>query len=184
MYTAIQQQQMLSRARESISHGLHYGSRRTVDHDGVDHHLLNHAASFVTLTIDDQLRGCIGSLTATEPLIDNIEYNAYSASFEDPRFNSLTQTEIQKLKIHIAILGQTEPLKFHSENNLLQQLRPGVDGIVLSDGNRKATFLPSVWGHLEQPKEFVEQLKVKAGLSKDYWSHTITFERYTVESVG
>jgi AmmeMemoRadiSam system protein A len=184
MYNAIQQQQMLSTARESILHGLHYGSRRLPDHESIDPSLLKTAASFVTLKIDGQLRGCIGSLSATEALIDDIAYNAHSAAFKDARFTPLPETEIHKLIIHIAVLSRCEPIDFHSEDNLLQQLRPSIDGLVLSDGHHRATFLPSVWEQLEKPKEFLGQLKLKAGLSKDYWSHTIAIERYTVESVG
>lgn len=175
---------MLSTARESIRHGLHFGSRPSPDHGSVDSTLLKTAASFVTLMINRELRGCIGSLSAREPLIDDISYNAYSAAFKDSRFTPTSENDIENLTIHIAVLSASEPVKFHSEENLIQQLRPNIDGIVLCDGIYQATFLPAVWAQLRKPRDFIEHLKLKAGLSKDHWSHTITIERYTVDSIA
>jgi hypothetical protein len=140
-------------------------------------------ASFVTLQRDGQLRGCIGSLEALRPLIEDVSRNAYAAAFEDPRFPALTPPEFEQLDIHISVLSTPEPLQFVTEADVLAQLRPLVDGVVLQEGSRRGTFLPSVWEQLPAPDEFWRHLKLKAGLPADYWSPTLVVMRYTVESV-
>lgn len=183
-YSNEQLQQLWLIALASIRHGLAFNQQLTTDYQTSPAHALEHRACFVTLKKCQLLRGCIGSLQACEPLIDNIVHNAFNAAFQDPRFNALTSDELVDLSIQLSILNPSEPIRFSTEQELLSQLRPSVDGLVLYDrhSNSYATFLPSVWQQLNDPEQFLHQLKLKAGLSTDYWSPTIGAERYTVES--
>jgi AmmeMemoRadiSam system protein A len=140
-------------------------------------------ASFVTLHLDESLRGCIGSLEARRPLVEDVMQNAYGAAFEDPRFPVLTLEEFERLNIHLSILSPPEPMVCSSEADLAAQLRPHVDGLVIEEGWRRGTFLPSVWEQLSDPYLFLRHLKRKAGLPEDYWSQTLRIMRYTVEAV-
>ncbi len=140
-------------------------------------------ATFVTLTIDAQLRGCIGTLEARRALVEDVASNAYSAAFEDPRFAPLERAEFERLDIHLSLLSAPEPIQFGSEKDLLAQIRPSLDGLVLEEGARRGTFLPSVWEQLPDPVEFLRHLKRKAGLPADYWSATLRVSRYTSESI-
>ena len=184
MYNAIQRQQLFMAAKESIYHGLDYKIPITLDHNKINRVLLKPQASFVTLYLNQQLRGCIGTLKACAPLIDSITANAYKAAFEDPRFPPVTFNEAERLTINISVLSDSKPIAFSSQEELLQQLRPGVDGLVLRDGSRCGTFLPTVWEQLPQPEAFLTQLKRKAGLPENYWSKSLSVERYTVESIS
>lgn len=140
-------------------------------------------ASFVTLHLRQRLRGCIGSLDANRPLVEDVAHNAYAAAFEDPRFSPLSRPEFAGIEIHLSILTQPEALSFSSESDLLAQLRPRVDGLVLQQGGRRGTFLPSVWELVPEPRDFLRQLKRKAGLPEDYWSTDIIVSRYSAEEI-
>ncbi len=122
-------------------------------------------ASFVTLELKNKLKGCIGSLEAYRPLFEDIAHNAFAAAFLDPRFSPLTQEEFSEVKISISVLTAPTPLKCHTEKELFNVLRPGQDGLIIEALGRRATFLPSVWEQLPHPKQFVDHLKLKAGLS-------------------
>ena len=175
------QQQLQEIAKAAIKHGIEHGRSLSVDINDYPAELTLNRATFITLKINDQLRGCIGTLIAHAPLVIDIADNAYSAAFKDPRFQPVSKTEFDSLQYHISILTEPEPMKVKDEQDLLSQLRPGIDGIVLHEGTRRSTFLPSVWEALPDPAEFIRNLKLKAGLSGDHWSNTIHFERYTVE---
>ena len=136
-------------------------------------------ATFVTLKINDELRGCIGTLSAYRSLENDIIENSLSAAFKDPRFKPLTAYEFMKTSISISILTEAENIKFSSEDELLSKIRPGVDGLILSDGNRRGTFLPCVWEDLPDKKLFWSHLKRKAGFPVNYWSSTLKVQRYT-----
>ncbi|MDR1057636.1 MAG: AmmeMemoRadiSam system protein A [Coxiellaceae bacterium] len=141
-------------------------------------------ASFVTLEINKQLRGCIGTLEAYQPLIQDVAQNAYAAAFRDPRFSPLTSEEYSKITKHISVLSKPSPISFKSEEDLLEQIRLGIDGLILTDqGGHRSTFLPAIWESLPKPKLFLQHLKLKAELSPEYWSTTLTIERYTVEVI-
>ncbi len=170
-------------ARESIRSGLTHGQPLQVDLDKVDETLRQPAATFVTLNLRGQLRGCIGSLQAVRPLAEDVAHNAWAAAFQDFRFPPLTAEEFPDIDIHISLLSEPEPMEVASEDDLLRQVRPGKDGLILEDGPYRSTFLPQVWESLPDPKRFLAELKMKAGLSPDYWSDTIRFSRYTVETV-
>jgi AmmeMemoRadiSam system protein A len=143
--------------------------------------LLEERATFVTLTIGGQLRGCIGMLGACRPLAEDVAANACAAAFEDPRFPPLTKKEFEKLEIHISVLSSPEELTFSSEGEVLNQIRPGIDGLILQDGYHRGTFLPSVWGELPEKSAFWAHLKLKAGFPANYWSDTVRVFRYTAE---
>ena len=170
---------LLQVAREAIAHMLTYGCRMHVDLDKYASELHEKRATFVTLHLYQELRGCVGSLEAYQPLATDVAYNAYAAAFCDPRFSALTEDEFKDVEIHITILNPAEEISFKSEEDLLSQLRPHVDGLILSDGDRRGTFLPAVWESLPEPREFLKHLKLKAGLPVNYWSDTLRVKRYT-----
>ena len=136
------------------------------------------------LAVDGRLRGCVGSLQARLPLVADVAQSAFAAAFRDTRFAPLGPAEADDLDIHISILSPLEPLVVASEAELLETLRPGVDGLVLCEGALRGTFLPAVWERLPDPRQFVQELKRKAGLQGDYWSPTLELQRYTVESIS
>jgi len=136
-------------------------------------------ASFVTLRRDGDLRGCIGSAMAWRALADDIADNAIKAAFADPRFPPLTPAELDGLDISVSVLTPPEPMTITGEADLLAQLRPGQDGLIIADGVHSALFLPSVWEMLPEPAEFLAQLKRKAGLRPDYWSNHLTARRFS-----
>jgi AmmeMemoRadiSam system protein A len=143
--------------------------------------LMEERATFVTLTIGGRLRGCIGMLEAYRSLAEDVAENAHAAAFEDPRFDPLTKKEFEKLEIHISVLSPPEELTFSSEEDVLRQIRPGTDGLILQEGFRRGTFLPSVWEELPAKELFWAHLKRKAGLPANYWSDTLRVFRYTTE---
>lgn len=172
---------LLSVAKSSIREGLKTGRAFKVETEGYPAQLLELRATFVTLTYDERLRGCIGRLQAEKPLVADVAENAFAAAFRDPRFPPVNREELSGLKIHISILTPSEPVFFQTEEDLISQLKPGVDGLILEVGVRRGTFLPSVWGTLSQPKQFLRHLKEKAGLAQDYWSDQIRIFRYRTE---
>ena len=183
-FTKFQQDTLLTIACASIAHGLQHGKALPVVVQDYPEALHVVRATFVTLHLHEQLRGCIGTLTATLPLVTDVAQRAYSAAFADYRFSSLQANEFPELEIHISVLSEPESLICPSEDELLKQLRPGVDGLILIEGHRKSTFLPAVWDSLPEPQSFVHQLKRKAGLPATYWSETLQIYRYITESFG
>ena len=181
MLTDAQRATLLEIARHSIAYGLKHGEAAPVTVTDYPPVLQELKATFVTLTIHKELRGCIGTLTAHRPLVEDISDNAFAAAFHDPRFPRLTAREFEQVHLHISILSTPEPVSFKDENDLLTQLRPHIDGLVLEDGYYRGTFLPQVWDSLPEPRQFLRHLKQKAGLSPDYWSKTLKVQRYTVE---
>ncbi|HHJ80660.1 MAG TPA: AmmeMemoRadiSam system protein A [Candidatus Tenderia electrophaga] len=173
------QQTLLTVARQSIFYGLQHGQPMPVHMDDYPPPLRQQRATFVTLNIGGQLRGCIGTLEAHRLLLLDVAHNAYAAAFNDPRFLPLSQAEFEQLEIHISILSPAEEMAFTSEQGLINQLRPGIDGLILQAGQQRGTFLPSVWQQLPEPEQFIQQLKLKAGLPANYWSANLRVWRYT-----
>jgi len=138
------------------------------------------AATFVTLHLRDQLRGCIGSLQARRPLGKDVAMNAKAAAFRDDRFEPVNRRELGDLEIEVSRLSPLEPLTFEDQEQLLGLLRPGVDGLVLEYQGRRGTFLPQVWAQLPEPAVFLAHLKQKAGLPATFWAEDIRMARYTV----
>ena len=137
-------------------------------------------ASFVTLTRDGALRGCIGSLEPHRPLVDDVRANAVAAALRDPRFAPLSASEFGAILIEVSVLGPSEPLEADSEPQALRSLRPFEDGVILSWREHRATFLPQVWQVLPQPGDFLRELRRKAGLAADFWSPELRLSRYRV----
>ena len=137
-------------------------------------------ATFVTLTQGGELRGCIGSLEAWRPLQEDVIANAIAAALRDPRFAPLTVSELEHTRVEVSLLSAPEPLDFADEAGALASLRPGIDGLILEEHGRRATFLPQVWEQLPQAEVFIAHLKRKAGLPAGYWSESISLSRYTV----
>jgi len=178
-----QKQLLLDLARDSIYEGL-AGGRLMPQVQEYPPALQEHGASFVTLNIHERLRGCIGTLEAYQPLVLDVVEHAYAAAFRDPRFPRLTQQEYELVDVHISLLGKPQEIHYSSEADLIGQLRPGTDGLILEEGSYRGTFLPSVWESLQNPEDFLRQLKRKAGLPMNYWSETIIIKRYTTESIS
>lgn len=142
-------------------------------------------ACFVTLTIDGNLRGCIGNIVAREPLYQNVINNTINAGYEDPRFFPLTQDELQKIKIEISVLSVPAQLDFVNFEDLLSKLRPNIDGIILQSDSHYATFLPQVWEKIPQKEDFLNQLCLKAGASTDCWQNpNVKIWIYRVQKFG
>lgn len=175
---------LLEVARASIQHGLRRGRALTVNPADYPETLRPLRATFVTLEIGGQLRGCIGALTAYLPLVQDVATHAHAAAFKDPRFPELRPDEFPKLEVFISVLSPPEPMRFDSEEDLLAQMRPEVDGLILQFRQHRATFLPAVWENLPDPHVFLAQLKHKAGLPLDFWSPELRVERYTTEYFG
>jgi AmmeMemoRadiSam system protein A len=140
-------------------------------------------ASFVSLHRDGKLRGCMGRLEPTRPLAEDVAGNARAAAFFDPRFPPLAPAELDGLELEISVLGAPEPLPATDEADLLRRLRPGVDGLIVEAGGRRATFRPAVWRQIPAPGEFVGQLRKKAGISERAAFDRLSFRRYRVESI-
>lgn len=142
--------------------------------------LQERSACFVTLTQNGQLRGCIGTLEAYRPLLQDVKANAEAAAFQDPRFAPLTLAELGATEVEVSLLSAMQDMTFGSEGEALAQLRPEVDGIVFEYGRYRSTFLPQVWEQLPDPAEFMAHLKYKAGLSPSFWAQEVKLSRYTV----
>lgn len=177
-----QRKQLTRLASLSIEHGVRQGCALPVHGSEWSAELYETRCSFVTLHKHGQLRGCIGSLVATQPLARDVSHHAFDAAFRDPRFLPVVADELESLQLHISVLSIPSALSFDSEADLLDVIQPGLDGLILREGTQQATFLPAVWESLPEPVQFLAQLKLKAGLDRNYWSDQITIERYTTES--
>lgn len=177
-------QLLLALAKASIQHGLQTGKPLKIDLADYPVELREPRATFVTLHINHELRGCIGMLEAIRPLAEDVAENAFSAAFNDSRFPPLSPEEFKGLEIHLSILTPPEPIVFTCEQDLINQLQPGIEGLILQEGHRRGTFLPSVWESLPKPEQFLRHLKQKAGLFPDYWSDNIRIYRYRTETIG
>ena len=145
--------------------------------------LAQQRATFVTLSLDGRLRGCIGSLVAHRTLLDDLIHNAKSAAFEDPRFYPLTPEEFKKVVIEISLLSPPEPLLYDSIEDLKSKVSVGIDGIILQKEGKRATFLPQVWEQLPTFEHFFSHLCQKAGLSPNCLEHHPDIWRYRVEKI-
>ena len=184
LLTNEQQKLLLKIARDSIQHGLTHGVPLPINLENYPEEFQKIRATFVTLEIGRLLRGCIGMLEAVQPLVVDVAKNAFLAAFDDPRFPPISATEYTKLEIHISVLTPSEPMNFDSEDDLISQLRPHIDGLIMQEDDRRGTFLPSVWDSLPDPRQFLEHLKLKTGLPQNYWSDTLQIYRYNCELIG
>lgn len=169
---------LLTLARGTLSEAMGVESATEV----IDRRLEEPGACFVTLHKLGRLRGCIGSIRAYRSLREDLISNTLSAALSDPRFDPVRADELEDITVEVSILSPMRSVHVESEMELLESLRPGVDGLVLEHGGRRGTFLPSVWKQLRQPTEFLRRLKNKAGLAADFWSSDIRVWRYTTSS--
>ncbi len=169
---------LLGLARAALNEAFGAQSQPAVEADW----LARPGASFVTLKIDGELRGCIGSLEAHRPLAEDVRCNALAAAFRDPRFPSLEAGELPRVRLEVSVLSDLEPVPEVDEADLISRLRPGIDGLVLEHEGHRGTFLPAVWRQLPRPELFLRHLKRKAGLEADFWAPDVRISRYTVQS--
>ena len=175
-----ERERLLDVAAASIDAGLAHGRPLEVDPAEYSPALREPRATFVTLRRAGELRGCVGALEPTRPLVEDVAHSAFSAAFGDPRFTPLQRDERADLDIHVSILGPLTPVPARDERELIERLRPGVDGLVFADGPVRSTFLPAVWNSLPEPERFLSELRRKAGLARDHWSPTVEVFRYEV----
>ena len=135
----------------------------------IPEHLMQNGASFVTLTINGRLRGCIGALSAYQPLVQDVCEHAIAAALDDPRFPVLGASELEKVTVEVSYLTPPEPLDYLDGQDLVSKLRPGVDGVILQDGFRRATYLPQVWEQIPDTEEFLRSLCQKMGARGNLW---------------
>ncbi|MDJ0701030.1 MAG: AmmeMemoRadiSam system protein A [Woeseiaceae bacterium] len=165
-------------ARGSIEHGLVHQSPLPVRCDELHPALTEPAATFTTLRIDGKLRGCCGTLEARYPLAEDVSLSAFQAAFQDTRFDPVGKDELPAIRLEVSVLSPLQSLLVTDEADLLDQLSPGRDGVVILADGRRATFLPKVWETIPDPRQFLAALKSKCGLAADFWSERLEFRRY------
>jgi hypothetical protein len=175
---------LLHVAASSIEHGLRHAQPLAVTAGDYPHALRNAGASFVTLSDAGRLRGCVGSPEAHRPLIEDVAVNGFAAAFRDGRFPGLAPDERYSLRVSVSVLSPPQPLQFADEAELLVQLRPGRDGLIINSNGRRALFLPQVWESLGEAHEFVGHLKEKAGLARVHWASDFRAWRFAAESIS
>jgi len=167
--TLEEQQTLLRMAREAMEYAVRGKSLPPLNPSKLSSALREQGASFVTLTIQGQLRGCIGALEAYQPLADDVREHAVAAALEDPRFPPVSEDELSSIQIEVSRLTRPVPLEYTDANDLISKLKPHVDGVILRDGFRRATFLPQVWEKIPDPSKFLDNLCYKMGASDNLW---------------
>jgi AmmeMemoRadiSam system protein A len=167
--TTEEKQTLLRLARQALEHGVRGDKLPPLDSASLTPTLLADGVSFVTLTERGNLRGCVGALEAYQPLAEDVREHAVAAALEDYRFPPVQPGELGRIRIEVSRLTAPVPLEYGSPEDLLAKLRPHVDGVILKDGLRRATFLPQVWEQLEDPEEFLAHLCAKMGAPHDQW---------------
>jgi AmmeMemoRadiSam system protein A len=137
-------------------------------------------ACFVTLRLEGELRGCVGTVDAHRPLGDDVAHNAFAAAYRDSRFAPVSGEELPRLAVEVSVLSRRTPMPAGSEDEALAALRPGIDGVYLEYGQMRATFLPQVWENIPDPLDFLCELRRKAGLPPRFWHDGVRLSRYTV----
>jgi AmmeMemoRadiSam system protein A len=174
---------LLDLARKTIGNRLSNSEPPRIDPETVPQKFQERLGTFVTVTIDGNLRGCIGHIIPRETLIEGIRENAINAAFRDPRFSPLTQEEFDEIQLEISVLTLPQELTYTDAKDLLNKLRPGVDGVIIKKGYHEATFLPQVWDQLPDKKEFLTHLCLKAGLSPHSWkTEKLVVSTYQVQA--
>jgi len=182
-----ERQRLADIARKAIGLGIEHGKPAQVKSESFPRPLQALRATFVTLTLDGRLRGCIGSVVPHQPLVADVVANAHKAAFHDPRFKPLTLEESRRLGVSVSILSHPRPMAFRSEAEAIDGLRPEIDGIILEARDaqgqpRRGIFLPQVWEQLPDPKTFFRHLKAKAGLPGNFWNDGVKLWRYRTET--
>jgi len=160
---------LLNVARETIENTLLGRKEKESEDKDLPPILHERRGTFVTLTIDGNLRGCIGHIIPHESIIEGVRINAINAAFRDPRFPPLSRDELDRIRIEVSILTNPRPLEYKDAEDLLNKLRPGIDGVIIKKGFHEATFLPQVWEQLPRKEDFLTHLCLKAGLDAEAW---------------
>jgi len=177
-----EKQILLKLARQAMEVSVKEGKLPKLDLTSVPPRLREQGASFVTLTINDQLRGCIGALEVHQPLAQDVREHAMAAALEDPRFPPVQPDELYRIRIEVSRLTEPVKLEYSSVEDLLVKLRPHVDGVILRDGFHRATFLPQVWEKIPGVEEFLDNLCYKMGAEPGLWRRRhLDVETYQVE---
>jgi AmmeMemoRadiSam system protein A len=180
--TQEEKQILLRLAREALECGVKGIELPVLDLGDMPKRLREKGASFVTLTVDGELRGCIGALEAYQPLAQDVREHAVAAALQDPRFSPVCPTELNGIRIEVSRLTEPVALEYSSGEDLLRKLRPHVDGVILRDGFHRATFLPQVWEKISDPAQFLQNLCWKMGVDPDAWCREhFTVQIYQVE---
>lgn len=166
--------------KNSIMSGLHLGYPDITSYDCVFEQA---GASFVTLKLNGDLRGCIGSITAYQSLIKDLQKNAHAAAFFDNRFKPLTLNEFLNIELEISLLSKPERITFEYESDLIEKIIPYRDGIIIRDGIKRAVFLPEVWEQIPDKTKFLKELKIKAGLEKNHFSENFEAFKFTTTKI-
>jgi AmmeMemoRadiSam system protein A len=173
---------LIKTVRQTLETRLSGQQIHPLDMDDIPSELQEQGASFVTLTKRGQLRGCVGSIEATLPFIQDVQERAIGAGFDDPRFPPITEAELPEIRIEVSLLTKPELLEYQSPDDLVKKLRPGIDGVILKNQYRRATFLPQVWEQLPTPEIFLDRLCLKMGLDPAAWRTIhLQVEIYQVE---
>lgn len=167
--TLDEQKMLLRLAREALENGVRHQKLQPLDDTSLTPRLREEGASFVTLTVRGQLRGCIGALEPYQPLAQDVREHSVAAALEDPRFPPVSERELNGIEIEVSRLTRPIPLDYKDADDLLSKLRPHVDGVILRDAFRRATFLPQVWEKIPDRAEFLDNLCYKMGASPDLW---------------
>lgn len=164
-----EQNLLLKIARQALEQAVHGEALVQIDLAELPPTLQEQGASFVTLTIGDRLRGCIGTLDAYQPLALDVQDHAVAAALQDYRFSQVKPAELPNIQVEVSFLTPHVPLEYTDPQDLISKLRPHIDGVILQDGRRKATFLPQVWDKLPEPQAFLSHLCLKMGAQEDLW---------------
>jgi hypothetical protein len=168
-FTTEERGTLLRLARQALEAGVRGQLLPPLEPAGLTPLLAAPGAAFITLTVHGQLRGCIGALEPYQPLADDVREHAVAAALEDYRFPQVQASELKEIAIEVSVLTPPIPLEYDGPDGLLAKLRPGVDGVILRDGFRRATFLPQVWEKVVDKEDFLGQLCWKMGAAPDTW---------------
>ncbi|MBK8419342.1 AmmeMemoRadiSam system protein A [Candidatus Villigracilis saccharophilus] len=163
---------LLRLAREAMEVRVKGKKLPALDNNSLTPQLHENGASFVTLTINAELRGCIGALEAYQPLAEDVREHAIAAALQDPRFPPVDKSELGRIRLEVSRLTAPCLLEYSTGEELLVKLNPHVDGVILKDGFRRATFLPQVWSQIPNPVDFLDHLCAKMGARKNLWRDT------------
>jgi AmmeMemoRadiSam system protein A len=164
-----EREMLLHLAREALEYGVRGRKLPPLELFTLPPQLRENGATFVTLTVHGELRGCIGALEAYQPLAHDVREHAVAAALEDPRFPPVREDELSRIQIEVSRLTRPSPLDYQDSEDLLSKLRPQVDGVILKDGYRRATFLPQVWEKIPDCADFLDHLCLKMGLNANAW---------------
>ena len=167
--TLEEQNVLLRMARDAMERGVKGEKLPPLDDSSLTPRLREEGASFITLTVRGQLRGCIGALEPYQSLAQDVREHAVAAALEDPRFPAVSERELNGIQIEVSRLTRPLPLEYKDADDLLSKLHPHVDGVILRDAFHRATFLPQVWEKIPDPVEFLGNLCYKMGASLDLW---------------